>query len=160
MKRKIVIELLEKHNKVTFYTFRFQNEKDSEFNKFYQAFDADPKFDADLNNILMWIDKIGNLGALERNFRPEINRLVALPVETSNKLRLYCYRISTEVVLIGNGGHKKTKTFNEDPKLNDYAKTLFSIGNILMSLIKSAKVNLYNQELYNIPVPLYLQETK
>ncbi len=159
MKRKIVIELLEKHNKVTFYTFRFQNEKDTEFNKFYQAFDADPKFDADLNNILMWIDKIGNVGALERNFRPEINRLVALPIETS-KLRLYCYRISTEIVLIGNGGHKETRTFNEDPELNNYAKTLFSIGNILMSLIKSAQVNLYNQELYNIPVPLYLQETK
>ncbi|MBK9192306.1 MAG: hypothetical protein IPM77_12815 [Crocinitomicaceae bacterium] len=107
----------------------------------------------------MWIDKIGNVGALERNFRPEINRLVALPIETS-KLRLYCYRISTEIVLIGNGGHKETRTFNEDPELNNYAKTLFSIGNILMSLIKSAQVNLYNQELYNIPVPLYLQETK
>lgn len=161
MNRKIVIELLEKHNKVTFYTYRFVNDSTTEFNKFYDANDNNPKFDADLNNILMWIEKIGNTGAFERNFRREKNRLGALPTD-NNKLRLYCYRISDRIVILGNGGHKKTRTYNEDPLLNDFAETLFSIGNILMSLLKKAQINEYNQELYNLPktISIYANEER
>ena len=32
---------------------------------------------------------------------------------TSNKLRLYCLRLSDGVLIVGNGGQKKTRTYDE-----------------------------------------------
>ena len=35
----------------------------------------------------------------------------------SRKLRLYCLRISDQILILGNGGVKTTRTYEEDPKL-------------------------------------------
>ena len=114
MKRKIVIELLENHENVNFYTIRFVDEGTSEFEKFYDKFDGKEEFNEDLDKIVYWMGKIGEQGALERYFRPEGGKLKALPIDTS-KLRLYCYKVTEGIVVLGNGGIKKTKTYNEDP---------------------------------------------
>lgn len=108
MKRKIVVELLENHKNVNFYTIRFVDEDLSEFEKFYDTFNA---FNEDLDKIVYWMNKIGEQGALERYVRPEGGKLKALPIDTS-KLRLYCYKLHEGIVILGNGGIKKTKTYN------------------------------------------------
>ena len=43
----------------------------------------------------------------------------AIPINHS-KLRLYCLRISEQILILGNGGIKKTKSYQEDPKLYGY----------------------------------------
>ena len=61
-----------------------------------------------------------------RFFRPEgkINdRVCALPVIQS-KLRLYCLRLSDRILVLGNGGIKKSRSYNEDEELNGYVLTL------------------------------------
>ena len=76
--------------------------------------------------IVAFINKIADIGAMERFFRPEgkINdRVCALPVIQS-KLRLYCLRLSDRILVLGNGGIKKSRSYNEDEELNGYVLTL------------------------------------
>ena len=69
--------------------------------------------------IAKFVESIADLGALERFFRPEgkmNDRVCALPVIRS-KLRLYCLRLSDSILILGNGGVKKTRTYDEDDEL-------------------------------------------
>ena len=60
MKRKIVVELLENHKNVNFYTIRFVDEDLSEFEKFYDTFNAQEAFNEDLDKIVYWLIKLVN----------------------------------------------------------------------------------------------------
>jgi hypothetical protein len=159
VKRKILLELFESHEKTNFYTLRFKDETRTEFDKFYDEFDT-PENSDDLDIIINWIDIIGKKGALERNFRPERGKLKALPAET-NRLRLFCFKVTEGIVILGNGGRKTTKTFNEDPKLNLYANTVDTIGKFLLSRLKNGSVVEYNNVLYkNLEFNLDLTDEK
>lgn len=148
MNRYIEIELYHQYDKVSVYTFRYLGDSDWEFDKFLDQYDTED-FKEDLDIILTWLRIIGKDGAHDRHFRRERGALKALPVETS-KLRLYIIKISENIILIGNGGHKTTQTFNEDPVLNAHAINLESIGKILFSQIKNTKVSIYQGKLYGI----------
>lgn len=95
----------------TIYTIQFLSENESEYERFYNRFKDDAEFNPDLMRIVALINKIADLGALERYFRPEgkyNDKVCALPVLQS-KLRLYCLRLSDKILVLGNGGVKKDK---------------------------------------------------
>ena len=48
---------------------------------------------------------------------------MALPVFVS-KLRLYCLRLSDKILILGNGGVKKTRTYEEDANLQKFEQLL------------------------------------
>jgi hypothetical protein len=148
VKRTIEIELYEEHPEVTYYTFGYADSKKLEFDDFFERCDIE-EFVEDIDIILYWIDKIGSQGALDRNFRPEIGNLKALPMETS-KLRCFCFKINENIVILGNGNPKTTESFNDDPDLNPHAINLLSIGKIIMSQIKKGSVSIYNKKLYGV----------
>ncbi|MBK8883933.1 MAG: hypothetical protein IPN67_16600 [Bacteroidales bacterium] len=128
MKKRLEIELFEEHTNVNIYTIRFKNEI-SEIEKFLDKFPQGCEFDLDISTIIKWLDNIGKRGALERYFRIEgkfKDRVFALPIENSN-LRLYVIRISDEILILGNGGTKKTKVYNKDPELNSIVEQLQTI---------------------------------
>ena len=80
----------------------------------------------DLLRIVQLLDKIAEEGALERFVRPEgkmRDSVVALPVLRS-KLRLYCLRLSDRILVLGNGGVKNSRTYQEDDSLRGYVLTL------------------------------------
>ena len=58
------------------------------------------------------------------------DRVTALPIQSS-KLRLYCLRLSDSVLIVGNGGPKSTKTYEEDPELNGYVIQLQKLNDLL-----------------------------
>ena len=58
------------------------------------------------------------------------DHVVALPVITS-KLRLYCLRLSDKILILGNGGIKNSRTYNEDDTLRGYVITLQNFENLL-----------------------------
>ena len=58
------------------------------------------------------------------------DRVAALPIQSS-KLRLYCLRLSDSVLIVGNGGQKDTKTYQENPELNGYVINLQKLDDIL-----------------------------
>jgi hypothetical protein len=79
----------------------------------------------DLGVIVTWMRNIGNFyGAKENYFRPEKIAHALPPTFVGNKLRLYCLRHSDTIVILGNGGEKSTRTYQEDPVLNDSVEVL------------------------------------
>ncbi len=92
--------------------------------------------------LLNVIGKIADYGAFERFFRPEgkmNDRVCALPVLRS-KLRLYCLRLSDSILILGNGGVKKTKTYNEDDALKGYLITFQKFDTLLKEGVKEGSI--------------------
>ena len=126
----------------TLYTIQFMSEDKSEFERFYAKFKNDAEYDNDLMRIVALIDKIADKGALERLFRPEgkySDGVCALPVIQS-KLRLYCLRLSDKILILGNGGAKTTRTYNEDDVLKGYVITLQNFEKLLKDGEKEGSV--------------------
>ncbi len=149
MKSIINIELFEEHNNLNFYTLRFLNEE-TEVDKFLDAFPEGCQYDEDIDIIIKWIEQIGERGALERYFRPEGRRrdnVWAIPIEDS-KLRLYVLRISESILIIGNGGVKTTKTYNEDAHLNNCVELLQELDVYIRNRLKKQEVNIYKNKLF------------
>jgi len=149
VKRKISIELYEKHENVNFYTLQFKGEA-TEFDKFLDAFPEDSEYDDDVSIIIKWIDKIGEKGAHERYFRPEGrygDSVCAIPIETC-KIRLYVIRLNDNIVILGNGGIKKTDTYNEDELLNQKVKLLQEVERHLKQRIRKGIITIYNSFFY------------
>ena len=91
-------------------------------------------------------------GFLERRFRPEgkmKDHVCALPV-TTNKLRLYCLRLSDCILIVGNGGRKQTKTYEEDEVLNGYIIELQKLDALLKEGIKNGTITIQGTALEGI----------
>ena len=89
-----------------------------------------------------FLNKIADFGALERFFRPEgkmSDNVVALPVVTS-KLRLYCLRLSDKILILGNGGVKKSKTYEQDSELSGYVLTLQKFDKLIKEGVKNKTI--------------------
>lgn len=117
----------------TIYTILFSEESETEYERFYSKFIEDAQLNTDLLRIVQLVDKIAEEGALERFFRPEgkmRDSVVALPVLRS-KLRLYCLRLSDRILVIGNGGVKNSRTYEEDDSLRGYVLTLQKFEELL-----------------------------
>ncbi len=142
-KRKFYLELFEESEAVNFYTVHFEGEEDSEFVKFIKEH-RNIMFEKDLSRITYWIDKIGLTGALERYFRPESKMndgVNAIPIEVS-KLRLYCLRISDNILILGNGGIKNVKKYNDDLHLNSCVKLLADLHRLLKFRIDQGNITI------------------
>jgi hypothetical protein len=128
----------------TIYTIQFLSESDSEFERFYTRFKDDAEYNPDLMRIVALINKIADMGALERYFRPEgklKDGVCALPVLKS-KLRLYCLRLSDKILVLGNGGVKKTRTYNEDDTLKGYVLTLQNFEKLIREGEKDGTISI------------------
>lgn len=128
----------------TIYTIQFLSESDSEFERFYARFKDDAEYNPDLMRIVALINKIADMGALERYFRPEgklKDGVRALPVLQS-KLRLYCLRLSDKILVLGNGGVKKTRTYNEDDTLKGYVLTLQNFEKLIREGEKDGTISI------------------
>ena len=128
----------------TIYTIQFLSESDSEFERFYARFKDDAEYNPDLMRIVALINKIADMGALERYFRPEgklKDGVCALPALQS-KLRLYCLRLSDKILVLGNGGVKKTRTYNEDDTLKGYVLTLQNFEKLIREGEKDGTISI------------------
>ena len=87
----------------------------------------------DFQAIVRAIDRIIANGALERYFRTEgkmADRVTALAID-SRRLRLYCLRISDQILIMGNGGVKDTRTYEESKELYGYVMDLQKFDELL-----------------------------
>ncbi len=146
---EVELLLVNEADNCTIYTIQFLKEADSEFERFYNKFKNDAEYSPDLMRIVSFIDKIADRGALERFFRPEgkyNDRVCALPVVQS-KLRLYCLRLSEKILILGNGGVKKTKTYNEDNDLKGYVLTLQKFDKLIKECMKDGSITITENRL-------------
>jgi hypothetical protein len=149
VKRSVLVELMEEHAGANFYSIRFADETDSLFEQFITKFDT-PRFKEDVDSIVYWLDKIGERGALERHFRNEGHPNVkAIPIPPpSSKLRLYCFRLSDEILVFGGGDIKQTRTYQEDPVLTRHVKIVRAVGTTIQQRISIGTTTNVARELY------------
>lgn len=142
---RIHIEEVQRTDIAGLFTICFEEEDATEFQKFIEKFKEDAIRKEELSVILTAINRMLTAsGFLERYFRPEgkiSDHVVALPIERT-KMRLYCLRMSDRVLIVGNGGVKTTKTYEEDESLNGYVITLQKLDNLLNHAIKRGKVSI------------------
>ncbi|MBD5285976.1 MAG: hypothetical protein HDS27_00315 [Bacteroides sp.] len=87
--------------------------------------------------------------ALERYFRREGNMtdsVVALPVLKS-KLRLYCLRLTDKILVLGNGGVKTSRTYQEDDTLQGYVIDLQKFERLLRQEVRSGNVEITEKDI-------------
>lgn len=134
--------LVKEAKNCTLYTIHFLTEEDSEFELFFNKFKDDVEFSPDLMRIVGFLGKVADFGALERYFRPEgkmEDHIVALPTVRS-KLRLYCLRLSDRILILGNGGVKNTKTYEESKGLSGYVLTLQNFDRLIKEGVKDGTI--------------------
>ncbi len=158
-RKNFTLEIVEQCTNVTIYSILFENEGNNEFIKFITKYANNPSFSRDIQRIVSYIDKIKEKGALERYFRREGKpgqKIKAIPVEI-NKLRLYAIRLTDNILILGNGGHKKTKTYNVDPELNGYVEHLAQLSFILQLKLETGVIKINQNEL-NGDLSFYFKE--
>ncbi len=147
---EVELILLDQTDNCTVYTIQFLADDMHEFKKFVLKFREDAVLDKDFKVIAKFIDQILDFGALERYFRPEgkmKDSVMALPVLRS-KLRLYCLRLSDKILVLGNGGEKKGRTYDEDDSLKGYVVTLQRFEELLKEGVKEGSVIITENEIH------------
>ena len=134
--KRLKIEPYKQLEKANLYSLRFTDKDVCETDEFISRFINDLLYQKDLTTIIYWLSKIGQeSGALERYFRPE-KGAKALPI-LSSRLRLYCIRVSDEILILGNGGIKTSQKVQDSPDAYPSFLTITKIE----KMFKSRKIN-------------------
>ncbi len=152
MNKRTTLNLIEQSESVSIYSISFSIDNKTEFERFMDKFEKIASLNRDYQKILYAIQLILDRGALERYFRPEgkmSDNLCALPID-SGKIRLYCLRISDEILILGNGGIKNTAKYQEDNELLGYAVDLQKFDRLIKEEIKNGSVTIEEHELKNV----------
>ena len=152
MNKTATIEPVEQGNSASLYTISFVKDDLSEFAKFMSNFKDNARLQRDYQIILLALQRIMENGALERYFRPEgkySDGVCALPI-SSGKLRLYCLRLSDKILIIGNGGIKDSKTYNENNELNGYVIDLQKFDALIKEAVKDGSISIEETEIKGI----------
>ena len=131
------LELVIESDNVSIYSPKYDGEMQTEFEKFMSDNGslAHPQLKKDFDAIIAVIKKmVYDCGARENLFRLEGQNIKAIPLCIEQRrirgvgtLRLYCIRISEKILVIGNGGIKKVRKYEDDPVLLDIVDKLRSI---------------------------------
>lgn len=149
MKKKTTLELLKQTEKVSLYSISFSADRTTEFERFIHRFEKEATMNKDYQKIIYALSLVLKKGALERFFRPEgqmRDNLVALPIE-SCKIRLYCLRITDEILIVGNGGYKLSSEYESSPLLYGYALDLQKFDALLRTDIENGFVTIEERQL-------------
>jgi len=129
--------------KATIYTVIIDNDELSLFDYFLNEHLNGYK--EELKNIISRLEVIGHeTGAREQFFKLHEGKpgdgVVALFDEPGRFLRLYCIRYGSCVIILGGGGAKYTRTWQEDPKLSMEVETLIEISKDILARIKDGEI--------------------
>lgn len=149
MANKYTLELVEEHKNVNFYSIHLADEELSELERFFEKFPYGCAYDDEIDIIIAWLDKIGEVGALERYFRYEgrfNDGVSAIPIETS-KIRLYCIRLSNKILIFGNGGVKDCQRWEDNENLSEYVETLIDTSRFIASRLADGSLYIVDKEI-------------
>lgn len=134
-------------SKVAYYTIQVEGGPISEFRDFQTRMQLNEKDRKQVAEINRFIEKIGKKhGAQERFFKregfaerlpPATYHFIDSDGETDFGLRLYCVRISEEIVILLNGDRKITQSIKDCPN----CKPHFDFANKISDAIYEARKN-------------------
>jgi len=131
--------------KTIFYTVAINDDNKSLFQHFIEAnLITNGK---EVRELLMRIKAMGNAtGAREEFFKLKESKaddaVAALYDIPAKKLRLYCLRYGSCTVILGDGGPKTTRTYNEDKNLDRKVRLLQRISKLLDNGIRNREVRI------------------
>lgn len=159
MNNFVTIRLFKTFERVAYYTLQVEGREQSETDSFFTRFEQEELLARDLNLLVAWIQEIGQRrGAKARYFRFE-NAASALPpparimAELGNdycQFRLYCIRLSDEVVILANGGRKVSQTVQNSPELMTHFRFANKIAQQLMVLSQSGDLLLDGKQILEV----------
>jgi len=138
------LKTIEQSDNVSMYSICFDGNNLTEYELFVQKFMSDAKLNKDFQTIIRALNRIVANGALERYFRPEGklgDNVAALSID-SKVLRLYCLRISNQILIVGNGGAKTTRTYQESEELSGYVIDLQQFDKLLAEAQKAGSITI------------------
>lgn len=137
------VNLFDESDACAIYSIQFSSDDIPEFQKFLEKFEENLEYRHDYEVIINAITRIFERGAQERYFRPEgkfADRVCALPIDAAS-LRIYCIRLSDNVLIVGNGGIKKgIARYQDSPELCGYVLTLQKLDALIKKCEKEGKV--------------------
>jgi hypothetical protein len=107
-------------------------------------------FKSEIENILKRLEIIGKkTGARDHYFKLYEGKLAdgvcALYDFPDKKLRLYCIRFGTQLLILGGGGQKKVKKLQDDEKLKKESYLLRRLSEELTKRIKDRDIRFSNE---------------
>lgn len=144
-KSAIFVELFEEYENVNFYTLRHSESKLSETEQFFREFADNNTFKFEIDVLINVLHKFTEEGVLQRRLRPEGQNIYAIPI-TISKLRLYLYYLNSSLIILGNGGIKKSRTYQEDPLLNKIVMDLKMISMELKNRMVKKEVQIIDNQ--------------
>lgn len=126
----VTIEPFARYKEVNFYTVKVEDKEKSETEEFLDRYENDPTFEEEISELMEIITSWGREG-IPHYFRKRLrseNAAKALPPKgirrksAGNLVRLYCYLIRDNIMILGNGGHKKSpeSSHQESPELKPH----------------------------------------
>lgn len=153
--KEVTLKTIEQNDNVGLYSICIEANEDSEFENFMREFKGNSQYKRDYDFIILALRKIISDGAKERLFRLEGGKVKALSID-SKCLRLYCLRISDKILILGNGGIKKTRTYEQTPRLNGYVMDLRAFDKALKEAQKKGKVTIEKSVITGIESATFL----
>lgn len=159
VRKSIIIKHIIISKAVGIYSFQFFDKAETEFVDFMSKYKDIPSLvlKEDFNRIIAILKKIIDNGALERLFRTSESKIkdsvVAVPLDIVKRkkecgtLRLYCLRLSDEVLILGNGGIKYSNSYNNNEELNTIVSNLAKLDRILKRFIRQGKINIVGKNI-------------
>ena len=145
---KFSINIVEEGNKAVIYSVCLNDETLTEFEKF--CLQDSIKDQKEYDELLVRLEYIANkTGAQEQFFKKNESKLSDSVVVLKRKqLRLYCIRFGNTILILGGGGIKKTRTYQEDEQLDSIVKMMSYISDTLDQSILDHDTEIKNDRLY------------
>ncbi len=159
VKNFVTIQAFKTFQKVNYYTFWVEDRDQSEADAFFSRFEDNQPLAQDLNLLVAWMGEIGeSRGAKARYFRfendanalPPPTRIMAELGDNYCNLRLYCVRLSEQVVILANGGLKTGRTVQDSPDLLAKFRFANKMAHQLLELIRTGELQLIGKEIVNV----------
>lgn len=131
--------------KASIYTVHLENEQKTLFDLFLE--ENKISFKSELKDIVSRLNVIGNkTGAKENFFKQKEGKpgdgVCALYDKPNSKLRLYCIRYGSSIVILGGGGYKSKsiREFQKDDKLTEENYFLRQLSKEITTRIKDGEI--------------------
>ena len=107
----VTLQQFQEYNSITYYTILVDGKDVTETDDFIARYKDNEEFYEEFQELFTYLRVIGEDGipyAHRKRLRPEKGaRAIPLKGVGGVKLRLYCYLIKDNIMILGNGGHKK-----------------------------------------------------
>jgi hypothetical protein len=136
------LKLYEQGAKASFYTVHIEGEPQSEFDKFLDnpennANSAFPEFLARMDEILQ------KYGCQDRFFKERESKFTDNVVALwRDDLRLYCCKYGNIILILGLGGVKKTRTYQQNDKLNQAVMVMATVARRMDEKIREKEIRI------------------